>query len=58
MKVIIDGQQNEFINITRSGNHWQCNTKGNESAHSFSTHPKCFAKNSEVKTNGHIYIFN
>lgn len=63
MKVLIDGQQNEFINIFRpSGgsafcNFWQCNTQGNASAHNFNQHPKNYPKDTEIKTNGHIYIF-
>jgi hypothetical protein len=64
MKVIIDGKPNEFINIFRPGagdgkacKHWQCNTIGNASAHSFNSHPSHLPKNKEIKTNGHIYIF-
>jgi len=58
MRVIINGIQNEFISISWTGIDWQCNTIGNKSAHRFNIHPKNFAKNSEVKTNGCIYIFN
>lgn len=68
MKVIIDGKETKFVNIFRpSGgragnnshlcNHWQCNTEGNTSAHNFSTHPNHLPKDTEIKTNGHTYIF-
>lgn len=57
MKVIIDGSQNHFTAIFRAGDHWQANTQGNKSAHSFNMHPKEYPKNTEIKTNGHVYIF-
>lgn len=57
MKVLIDGQPNEFIKIFRVGNHWQCNTINHASAHNFNTHPKHFPKDKEVRTNGCIYVF-
>lgn len=57
MKVLIDNQPNTFTSIFRTGDHWQCNTQGNKSAHSFKIHPKYYPKDSEIKTNGHIYIF-
>lgn len=57
MKVIIDGKQEEFISIFPTGDHFQCNTTGHRTAHSFNIHPKYYPKDSEVKTNGHVYIF-
>lgn len=70
MKVIIDGQQNTFIDIFRpmigatSGGSpifskvsWQCNTEGNKSAHTFRTHPKKYDKDRPLRTHGHIYSF-
>jgi hypothetical protein len=57
MKVIIDGVENEFIRIFWVGSHWQCNTIDNKSAHSFRGHPKYLPKNTEIKTNGCVYVF-
>lgn len=70
MKVTIDGMPNTFISIFRPGigannngtlvaskTHWQCNTEGNKSAHSFKKHPKKYLKDTPLKTNGHTYIF-
>lgn len=57
MKVIIDGKPNVFVKIFHVGDHWQCNTQNHASAHNFNFHPKLFAKDSPVKTNGCTYIF-
>lgn len=64
MKVLIDNKPEEFISIFRPGagdgkacKHWQCNTTGNRTAHSFNSHPSNFPKDIPIKTNGHIYIF-
>ena len=57
MKVLIDNIPNEFTSIFKAGDHIQCNTQGNKSAHNFNQHPKTFSKDTEIKTNGHIYIF-
>lgn len=62
MKVEIDGMPNEFIRIFQpSGGrlrcpHWQCNTRGNASAHSFSFNPLNMI-GTTVKCNGHTYKF-
>jgi hypothetical protein len=57
MKVLIDGIPNEFIQIIRVGDHWQCNTIGHKSAHNFNNHVKTYPKDTPIKTNGHTYIF-
>lgn len=57
MKVIIDDKPNTFISIIQHGNHWQCNTEGNASAHNFNMHPKHYEKDRKIKTNGHVYVF-
>lgn len=69
MKVIINGKENAFVDIFRpfAGYDendkpiycpfYQCNTRGNESAHNFNTHPRYFPKDKEIKTNGCVYIF-
>lgn len=57
MKVTIDGKQEEFISIFNAGDHFQCNTTKHKTAHSFNTHPKHYPKDSEIKTNGHVYVF-
>lgn len=57
MKVIINNKPNEFIAIFRAGDHWQCNTRGHASAHSFNSHPKYLPKGKELKTNGCVYVF-
>lgn len=57
MKVLIDNKPNEFISITLHGDHYQCNTIGNATAHSFGMHPKYYPKDRKITTNGHVYIF-
>lgn len=62
MKVEIDGVQDEFISIFQpSGGrlrcpHYQCNTTGNKSAHSFPFNPMEMVGKT-VKCNGHTYKF-
>lgn len=65
MKVIIDGIPNEFDSIQRpsAGNysfrcpHFECIVKDHSSAHNFNQHPKSLPKDTEIKTNGHVYVF-
>lgn len=57
MKVLIDNKPEQFISITWAGNHYQCNTTGNRTAHCFNMHPDTLPKDKEIKTNGHTYIF-
>lgn len=57
MKVIINGKLTEFGSIFHTGNHFQANEKGNVRAHNFNIHPKYFPKDTEIKTNGCVYIF-
>jgi len=57
MKVIINGKENAFIQIQAHKTHFQCNTIGHQSAHNFNTHPKYLPKDTEIKTNGCVYVF-
>lgn len=57
MKVLIDNIPDKFVKIQWLGNHCQCNTTGHRSDHSFNRHPKDYPKDTEIKTNGHVYIF-
>lgn len=57
MKATTDNKPNESTPISLQGDHWQCNTKGNRSAHNFNTHPKLFPKDKEIKANGCMCVF-
>jgi hypothetical protein len=57
MKVIINGNEDMFIQIEKHGNHWQCNTTGHKSAHNFNSHPKHLPKDKEIRLNGCVYLF-